>query len=65
MEKKMAEKNAELEKLAERLADGSFYTDTDADEVARVLKVHGELKPEVEELEMRWLELSEEIEKIC
>ena len=65
VEKKMAEKNAELEKLAERLADGSFYTDTDPDEVARVLKVHGELKPEVEELEMRWLELSEEIEKIC
>jgi len=33
--------------------------------VARVLREHGELKPVVEELEMRWLELSEEIEAVC
>jgi len=65
VEKELAQKNEELRKLSDRLADGDFYTSTDPDEVARVLREHGELKPVVEELEMRWLELSEEIEAVC
>ena len=65
VEKAMAVKNEELEALSARLADGDFYTNADPDEVARVLRAHGELKPEVEELEMRWLELSEAIESVC
>lgn len=64
VEKALAAKNEELKALADRLADGDFYTSTDPDEVARVLREHGELKPVVEELEMRWLELSEEIEAV-
>ena len=65
VEKQLAEKNAELKTLSDRLADGDFYTSTDQEEVARVLREHGELKPIVEELEMRWLELSEEIEAVA
>lgn len=64
VEKALAAKNEELKALADRLADGDFYTSTDPDEVARVLREHGELKPVVKELEMRWLELSEEIEAV-
>lgn len=65
VEKQLAEKNEALKVLADRLADGDFYTSTDQEEVARVLREHGELKPIVEALEMRWLELSEEIEAIA
>lgn len=45
VEKELAQKNEELRKLSDRLADGDFYTSTDPDEVARVLREHGELKP--------------------
>ena len=65
VEKQLAEKNEALKVLSDRLADGDFYTSTDQEEVARVLREHGELKPIVEALEMRWLELSEEIEAIA
>ena len=65
VEKQLAEKNEVLKVLSDRLADGDFYTSTDQEEVARVLREHGELKPIVEALEMRWLELSEEIEAIA
>ena len=65
VEKQLAEKNEALKVLSDRLADGDFYTSTDHEEVARVLREHGELKPIVEALEMRWLELSEEIETIA
>lgn len=64
VEKELAQKNAALSALAEQMADPAFYTGSDPDEVARVVREHGELKPLVEELEMRWLELSEEIEYV-
>lgn len=65
VEKELAQKNEALKALAEQMADAAFYTDNSQEEVARVLREHGELKPQVEELEMAWLELSEEIEAIC
>lgn len=65
VEKALAEKNAALKVLADQMADAAFYTDNSQDEVARVLREHGELKPQVEELEMQWLELSEQIEAVC
>lgn len=65
VEKELAKKNEALKALAEQMADAAFYTDNSQEEVARVLREHGELKPQVEELEMAWLELSEEIEAVC
>ena len=65
VEKALAEKNAALKALADQMADAAFYTDNSQEEVARVLREHGELKPQVEELEMAWLELSEAIEAVC
>lgn len=58
--------NALSERLAEldaRLADPNFYNGTQ-DEVTKTLREHGELAPKLEALEVRWLELSEEIESI-
>jgi len=64
VEKAMAKANEELAALDARLANPNFYNETPNEEVAAILKAHGELKPLVEELEMKWLELSEEIETI-
>ncbi len=58
--------NALSERLAEldaRLADPDFYNGAQ-DEVTKTLREHGELTPKLEALEVRWLELSEEIESI-
>lgn len=64
VEKALAEKNAAMTRLADQMADPAFYTNTAQDEIARILREHGELKPQVEELEIEWLELSEAIEAV-
>ena len=64
VEKKLNPLSTELKALDAKLADTAFYTDGDQDEVAAALKRHGELSAQVEELEARWLELSEAIEAI-
>ena len=64
VEKKLNPLSAELKALDAKLADTAFYTEGDQDEVAAALKRHGELSAQVEELEARWLELSEAIEAI-
>lgn len=64
VEKQMARVNEKLAPLAAQMADSAFYTDTPADEVARVVREHGELTGELETLELEWLELSETIENI-
>ena len=64
VEKKLNPLSTELKALDAKLADTAFYTQGDQDEVAAALKRHGELSAQVEELEARWLELSEAIEAI-
>lgn len=64
VEKELSRKSEALKALAARLADPELYSSADPDEVARVTREHGELAPQVEELEMRWLELSEQIEAV-
>lgn len=64
VEKELSRKSEVLKALAARLADPELYSSADPDEVARVTREHGELAPQVEELEMRWLELSEQIEAV-
>ena len=64
VEKELSRKSEALKALAARLADPDLYSSADPDEVARVTREHGDLAPQVEELEMRWLELSEQIEAV-
>jgi ATP-binding cassette subfamily F protein 3 len=53
----------ELKALDGKLADENFYNG-DPEAVAATLKRRGELASELEELEMRWLEISEELAAI-
>ena len=65
VEKEMNTLGEKLKALDAKLADPEFYnSEADADAVAKTLREHGELAPKVEALEMRWLELSEQIEAI-
>ena len=64
IEKKLTPASDELKALDAQLADSEFYNNGNPDEVAATLKRRGELAAEVEDLEMRWLELSEAIEAI-
>ena len=64
VEKKLDPLSAELKALDAKLADTDFYTQGDQDEVAQALKRRGELSVQVEELEAKWLELSEAIEAV-
>ncbi len=65
IEASLAQLNSQLAELDTRLADPDFYTKTPSEEVALVLKTHGELKPQIETLEIEWLEVSEAIEAIA
>lgn len=62
-EKAMEKLSAELKVLDEQLADSEFYNG-DADVVAQTLKRRGEVATQLEELEMQWLETSEELASI-
>ena len=63
VEKAMDPMSEELKALDTKLADENFYNG-DPEEVAATLKRRGELASELEELEMRWLEISEELAAI-
>jgi ATP-binding cassette subfamily F protein 3 len=60
----MAPLDMELKALDAKLADEHFYTEGDPDEVATTLKKRGESALKLQELEARWLEISEELESI-
>ena len=63
VEKAMDPMSEELKALDTKLADENFYNGN-PEEVAATLKRRGELASELEELEMRWLEISEELAAI-
>lgn len=62
VEKEMNRVNEELKALDEQLADTAWYEKTPAAEVADVTRRRGEAATALEELEVQWLEISEEIE---
>ena len=64
VEKAMAPLDMELKALDAKLADEHFYTEGDPDEVATTLKKRGESALQLEELEAKWLEISEQLESI-
>lgn len=62
VEKKMNAAGEALAALDAQLADTQWYAATPASEVAEVTRKRGECAAELEELEGRWLEISEKIE---
>lgn len=63
VEKKLEKLSAEKKTLDEKLADTDFYQGN-PDEVSVCLKKHGELSAEIDELETKWLDLSEQLQAI-
>ncbi len=63
VEKKLEKLSAEKKTLDAKLADTDFYQGNQ-DEVAVCLKKHGELSAEIDELEAKWLDLSEQLQDI-
>ena len=63
IEKELDLANKEKSALDLKLADTDFYQGNQ-DEVAEALKRHGELSSKIDELEGRWLEISEELQNI-
>ena len=62
VEKDMSKVSEELAALDAQLADTAWYEKTPAAEVAEVTRRRGEAASALEELEARWLEISEQIE---
>ncbi len=62
VEKDMSNVSEELAALDVQLADTAWYEKTPAAEVAEVTRRRGEAASALEELEARWLEISEQIE---
>ena len=63
IEKELDLANKEKSALDLKLADTDFYQGNQ-DEVAEALKRHGELSSKIDELEGRWLEISEDLQNI-
>lgn len=60
-EKRMDELSAKLAKIEDSMADTSLYEATRKDELQQLLQQQVGLKNELEEIEMRWLELQEQL----
>ncbi|WP_428819545.1 ATP-binding cassette domain-containing protein [Microbulbifer sp. MCCC 1A16149] len=62
IEQKMAKAEKELAALENQLADEGLYSGGQQDEIARLTKAQGETRDALDELEMEWLEISEQLE---
>lgn len=61
-EKQMEKLQAKLSDIEEKMADTGLYEAARKDELQTLLQNQGQLKSELEEVEMQWMELSEELE---
>jgi ATP-binding cassette subfamily F protein 3 len=64
VEKELQSVRADLDAMDARIADADWYQSTPQDEVSETMRKRGELASRCDELEMSWLEISEEIEAI-
>jgi ATP-binding cassette subfamily F protein 3 len=53
---------ARLVTLTEQLADSAFYENSGVEQIAALTREHGELKAQIDQLELSWLDISEELE---
>lgn len=61
-EKQMEKLQAKLSDIEEIMADTGLYEAARKDELQKLLQNQAQLKAELEEVEMQWMELSEELE---
>ncbi|PVY76910.1 ATP-binding cassette subfamily F protein 3 [Tamilnaduibacter salinus] len=64
LEKKMDTRQARLKELEDTLADPTLYDDDRKHDLKAALAEQGDLKSELESLEMSWLEVSETLESM-
>lgn len=64
IESKLEKASERLEVLQKAMSDENFYSDENRDNRIAQLSEHGQLEAQKNQLEERWLELTEEIEKI-
>ena len=62
VEQKMAKAEKELHALETQLADEDLYSGGRQDEISQLTQAQGTARATLEELEMEWLEISEELE---
>ncbi len=63
-EKALSELTEQLKTLDQKIADSDWYANAAPSDVSDALKTRGELASEIEKIEGRWLELSEQIEAV-
>ncbi len=63
LEQAIAIQQNEVNQLAARLTDPRLYENPGEGEVSALTKRHGEAKAKLDELEMQWLELSDDLDK--
>lgn len=64
IESKLEKVSERLEELQKAMSDENFYSDENRDNRIAQLSEHGQLEAQKNQLEERWLELTEDIEKI-
>lgn len=64
IESKLEKASERLEVLQKAMSDENFYSDENRDNRIAQLSEHGQLEAQKNQLEERWLELTEDIEKI-
>src|SRR5690606_15871027 len=61
-EQRMEKLQAQLSSMEEQLGDNGLYDAARKDELNKLLQQQGQLKAELEAVEMQWMELSEQLE---
>lgn len=63
IEKRMEKLNAQKQKLEQQLADSGVYQDSEKEQLKSLLLEQSTVQGELEELEINWLEISEQLEQ--
>lgn len=62
-EKQVEKLQAQLDAIEEKMSDTDLYTDARKDELQQLLSKQGEMKSQLEDIEMEWMELTEQLEE--
>ncbi len=62
LEKQMEDLSASKEKLEEKLADNEIYNESNKELLKKILEEQGQVDSNLQQVEMDWLEVSEELE---
>jgi len=59
----MEKLQTQLDNIEEKMSDTDLYSDSRKDELQKLLTQQGDLKSQLEEIEMEWMELTEQLEE--